>query len=186
MFGKDLLLKRQEAFSESFFVDETVMFIEQVGTLIGTRNKKIFICGNGGSASQASHFAAELVGRYKENRNHYCAITIGSDYSISSALSNDFGFENSYAFQLENLASEGDVLIVLSTSGNSKNVVKALEKGKMLKMTTCALLGNDGGKAKAYADLYYIDNNYDTAIIQEHHLVLIHLICEYLQKYEVD
>lgn len=173
--------RRKESFGDAFFDNEMFDFIEDLGDKIRSNKRKIFICGNGGSASQASHFAAELMGRYRKKRNCYFAIPIGSDYAINTALANDFGYENSYALQLENMAKMGDILIALSTSGNSKNIIRALEIGKELKMFRCLLTGKNGGEAVKYADLCYVDKCSDTAIIQEHHLILIHLICEYLE-----
>ena len=156
--------RRKESFGDAFFDNEMFDFIEDLGDKIRSNKRKIFICGNGGSASQASHFAAELMGRYRKKRNCYFAIPIGSDYAINTAL-----------------AKMGDILIALSTSGNSKNIIRALEIGKELKMFRCLLTGKNGGEAVKYADLCYVDKCSDTAIIQEHHLILIHLICEYLE-----
>lgn len=182
MLDMEIIKRRKESFSDSFFDEETLSFIERLGNEIRNNKRKIFICGNGGSASQASHFAAELMGRYRKKKNCYFAIPIGSDYAINTALSNDFGYENSYALQIENLAEEGDILVALSASGNSNNIIRALEKGGELKMFRCLFSGKKGGKATKFADLCYVDKSDDTAIIQEHHLILIHLICEYLEN----
>lgn len=182
---KDLILKRTEEFVNNMYRETTFFFIEQVGKIIQetqNRNGKILLCGNGGSSAQASHFAAELMGRYKKKKNEYFAIALGSDGTVNSAIANDYGFENVFSYQIKNLASCGDVLLVLSSSGNSENVVRALKQAKALGVITFALLGKDGGLAKAYSDYYYLDTSQDTAVIQEHHLTLIHLICEYLER----
>ena len=141
-------------------------------------NKKIFTCGNGGSAAESSHLAVELIGRFKNNRRPLPSISLNSDTSAITCIANDFGYEEIFSRQLEGLARSGDVLIVLSTSGNSENIVRVLQKAKEVGATSIALLGKDGGKAKDLADLKIIVNSKETARIQEIHLLLGHTICE--------
>ncbi len=151
---------------------------KDISSMDGTR--KIFICGNGGSASQASHFAAELMVRYKKKRNSFFAIALSADGSIISAISNDYSYEDVFSMQLENMASKNDVLIALSTSGGSENVNRALKYAQQNEIITYALLGKDGGSAVAENSI--IVPSYDTAIIQEFHLTIIHMVCEYLEQ----
>lgn len=179
-----LIEQRKLAFEENFINSATVKFIKDFSMMIASTYQKhsILICGNGGSASQASHFAAELIGHYKTKRNMYCPIVLTSDSTIITALSNDYNFDAVFSMQIESCGSEGDVLVVLSTSGNSNNVVNALKQAKNMGIITVALLGKSGGAAKEYADVCYIDTNQDAAIIQEHHLSLLHMVCDILEQ----
>ena len=149
-------------------------------------NKKILICGNGGSATQATHFASELVGRYKKNRKPYPAISLNTDNSILTCISNDYNFEEIFARQVEALCQKGDFFLGISTSGNSKNVVNAALKANSKGAITSALMGNDGGLLKDNVDFGIIINSNSTARIQEMHLIIIHLICEYIDSFEKD
>ena len=144
--------------------------------------KKLLICGNGGSAAQSQHFAAELVGRFKIDRLGIPAIALTTDTSILTALGNDFGFDSIFAKQVETLGGEGDILFCLSTSGNSENLIKAISKAKEKKISTISLLGKNGGKIKGISDLSIIVPSHDTARIQEVHLVIIHSICQTIEK----
>jgi D-sedoheptulose 7-phosphate isomerase len=141
----------------------------------------IFWCGNGGSAAESSHLAVELIGRFKNNRRPLPSISLNSDTSAITCIANDFGYEEIFSRQLEGLARSGDVLIVLSTSGNSENIVRVLQKAKEVGATSIALLGKEGGKAKDLADLKIIINSKETARIQEIHLLLGHTICEFAE-----
>lgn len=139
---------------------------------------KILLCGNGGSAADAQHFAAELVGRFEVERSGLPAIALTTDSSALTAIGNDYGFEQLFARQVEALARPGDLLVGISTSGNSPNVCKALEKAKQLGCTTLGLVGRDGGTMAAVADYALIVPAERTARIQEMHLLIIHLLCE--------
>ena len=125
--------------------------------------------------------AVELIGRFKNNRRPLPSISLNSDTSAITCIANDFGYEEIFSRQLEGLARSGDVLIVLSTSGNSENIVRVLQKAKEVGATSIALLGKDGGKAKDLADLKIIINSKETARIQEIHLLLGHTICEFAE-----
>ncbi len=179
-----LIEQRKHAFEETFVDANVIEFIEDLSATILNAYQKhsVLICGNGGSASQASHFAAELVGRYKAKRNLYKAIVLNSDGAIMTALSNDYNFDEVFSMQIDSLGSEKDVLVALSTSGDSQNIVNALKKAREKGMIATALLGKGGGTAKEYADLCYVDKSRDTAIIQEHHLSILHMVCEILQQ----
>ncbi len=145
-------------------------------------NKKILIAGNGGSASQASHFAAELVGRYKTERKGLPAIALTTDLAAITAIGNDYGFDDIFKRQIEALGNEGDVFIALSTSGNSKNLIKAVEKAKELNLHVIGLLGRDGGKLKNTSNVEIIVPSHNTPRIQEAHLMILHIICELVEN----
>ena len=146
------------------------------------KNKKILIAGNGGSASQASHFAAEFIGRYKIERKGLPCIALTTDTSILTAWSNDYNFETVFERQIEALANAGDVFIALSTSGNSKNLIKAIETARKLNVHVIGLLGKDGGKMKNTPSVEIIVPSDNTPRIQEAHLMILHIICELVEK----
>ena len=145
---------------------------------------KILICGNGGSAADAQHIAAELVGRFNKNRPGLCAIALTSDTSLITAVSNDYNFDDVFARQVEALGKEGDILLGISTSGNSKNVIKAFQKAGELKLIRVALLGKDGGQIfkNNLADYYIIVPLQKTRYIQEAHIIVYHEICEIIEN----
>jgi D-sedoheptulose 7-phosphate isomerase len=138
----------------------------------------IFWCGNGGSASESSHLATELVGRFKENRVSLPSLSLNSDTTAITCIANDFGYDEIYARQLQGLSRTGDLLVVLSTSGNSKNIIRVLEQARESKITSIALLGKDGGFASALADISIVVPGNETARIQEVHLLIGHTFCE--------
>jgi D-sedoheptulose 7-phosphate isomerase len=143
---------------------------------------KILFFGNGGSASQAQHFAAELVVRISARRPALPAIALSADAAIITAAGNDFGFETIFSRQIEAIGAKGDVAVGLSTSGNSPNVVKALEVARARGLGTAALLGFDGGAAAATCDHFIIVPSRVTARVQEMHLVLGHMLCTGLER----
>ena len=183
---KQLLQERWGVYKNATFINELIEFVNDLGAKIVKNKglKKVFICGNGGSSSQASHLAAELMVRYKGKRNDYFALALTGDTSVITAISNDYNFDDIFAMQLENMAGAGDILIALSTSGNSKNVNNAVTKALELNMQTFAFLGQTGGQAKSLANKSLVVPSDDTAIIQEIHLMVIHLLCEYLENFE--
>jgi D-sedoheptulose 7-phosphate isomerase len=154
------------------------------GMLVDALNEggKVLIMGNGGSAADAQHFAAEMMGRFLEERAALPAIALTTDTSILTAVGNDFGFDDVFKRQVEALAKPGDILIGISTSGNSNNVKRALESGKSLGATTIGLLGRDGGEIACLVDLSLTVPSHSTPRIQEAHLVVIHLLCELVEK----
>ena len=143
--------------------------------------RKILIAGNGGSAADAQHFAAELVGRFLLERRGLPAIALTTDSSILTAVANDYGFEQVFARQVEALASPGDVVIGISTSGNSANILAALAVARQRGCTTIGLLGRDGGAIAAGVDLSLIVSCNETPHIQEMHVTIIHLLCKLLE-----
>jgi D-sedoheptulose 7-phosphate isomerase len=138
----------------------------------------IFWCGNGGSASESSHLATELVGRFKENRISLPSISLNADTTAITCIANDFGYDEIYARQLQGLSKPGDLLVVLSTSGNSVNIIRALEQAKISKVHSIALLGKGGGPAIALAEIPILVPGAETARIQEVHLLIGHTLCE--------
>ena len=141
----------------------------------------IFWCGNGGSASESSHLAVELIGRFKNNRRPLPSVSLNSDTSAITCIANDFGYDEIFARQLEGLAKPGDVLVVLSTSGKSENILRALRKAKELGVTSIALLGKGGGPAANLASHAIIIESSETARIQEMHLLMGHTFCEFAE-----
>jgi D-sedoheptulose 7-phosphate isomerase len=141
----------------------------------------IFWCGNGGSASESSHLAVELIGRFKNNRRPLPSVSLNSDTSAITCIANDFGYDEIFARQLEGLAKLGDVLVVLSTSGKSENILRALRKANELGVVTIALLGKGGGPAANLANHTIIIESSETARIQEIHLLLGHTFCEFAE-----
>jgi D-sedoheptulose 7-phosphate isomerase len=139
--------------------------------------KKVLLFGNGGSAADAQHIAAEFIGRYVKERRSLPAIALTTDTSALTAISNDYGYDRVFERQVEGLAVAGDVLIGLSTSGNSPNVVKALLAGKAAGCITIGLSGRDGGKMNDCCDVNIVIPSEITANIQEMHILIGHIIC---------
>lgn len=143
---------------------------------------KVLLMGNGGSAADAQHIAAEFVVRFKKNRKALAAIAITTDPSIVTAIGNDFGFDRLFARQVEALARPGDVVIGISTSGASKNIIEALSTAKGLNCTTIAFLGCGGGAMKSLADIALVVPSNDTPRIQECHILVGHIVCDIVER----
>ncbi|MDR3195817.1 MAG: SIS domain-containing protein [Endomicrobium sp.] len=144
--------------------------------------KKVIICGNGGSASDALHFSAEMVVRFEKNRAALASVALNENVSSLTAIGNDFGYDYSFSRQLEAFAQEGDVFIAISTSGNSKNVINALDAAKKLGVFTIGMTNSDGGKMKDMCDLCYCAPSKVTARTQECHILLIHIIVKLVEE----
>ena len=143
---------------------------------------KLFFCGNGGSAADSQHIAAEFVGRFQKERKAWPAIALTTDSSALTALGNDYTFDIVFSRQLQALGQKGDVLIAISTSGNSKNVLKAVEQAKTMGINTIAVTGGSGGQLAPICDIPIIAASSKTARIQESHLVIFHSICELVEN----
>jgi D-sedoheptulose 7-phosphate isomerase len=143
---------------------------------------KLLIMGNGGSAADAQHFAAEMVGRFLMERKALPAIALTTDTSILTAVGNDYGFDEIFTRQVEALANPGDILIGISTSGNSLNIKRALETGQRIGVKTIGLLGRDGGEIRPIVDFNLTVPNFETPRIQEAHLIIIHILCDLIEK----
>jgi len=142
---------------------------------------KVMACGNGGSAADAQHFAAELIGRFERERQELAAIALTTDTSILTAVGNDYSYDEIFSKQVRGLGKQGDILIGISTSGNSKNVVKAIEAAKKMGIKIIALTGNRGGNIASLLDaddIHLCAPSTRTARIQETHLVLLHALCD--------
>tara|TARA_Y100000310_G_C20495098_1_gene721140 strand:- start:49 stop:609 length:561 start_codon:yes stop_codon:yes gene_type:complete len=166
-------------------------FVSQSENILRVSNKiiecfksegKLLIFGNGGSAADAQHIAAEFTGRFMLERQGLPAIALTTDSSVLTSISNDYDYSKVFERQVESLAKEGDVLLGISTSGNSENVVKAFEKGKEIGTVNISLTGKDGGKIKEISDLNVHSSSDNTARIQECHLLAYHIICEIVEK----
>ena len=142
---------------------------------------KLFFFGNGGSAADAQHLAAEFVNRYVMDRPPLPAIALTTDTSILTSISNDFSFNEIFGKQLKALGKEGDVAFGISTSGNSSNIIKAFEVAKEMRMKTVALTGNDGGAIAKMADISLIVPSTSTPRIQEVHILVGHILCEMVE-----
>ncbi len=143
---------------------------------------KLLVCGNGGSAADASHFATEFVVRFTKDRPAYPAICLASDGGLLTAAGNDYGFDEIFARQVAAFSVSGDVLICLTTSGKSRNVERALEEAKAHKLKTIAFLGRDGGSTIGMADVDLLVRSESTARIQEAHQFLLHVLCETIES----
>ncbi len=144
---------------------------------------KILLCGNGGSAADSQHIAAELVGRFKLERRPLPAIALTTDTSVLTAVANDYSFDRIFERQVEAIGREGDVLIGISTSGNSRNVINAVLKAKEMGILTVGFLGKDGGELGRIVDHPFIVKSFSTPRIQEVHITLGHVLCDFIEKY---
>lgn len=143
---------------------------------------KVILAGNGGSASQATHIAAEFTGRYKLERKSLPGISLSSDLSAITAIANDYGYEFVFSRQLEGLGTKGDVFIGLSTSGNSPNIIQAIRTAKKMGINTISLIGKGGGKMKSMSDIELIVPSNNIPRIQECHLMMMHIMCEVIEN----
>ena len=164
---------------------DMVPLIAEMGILLSdalNRGNKLLVMGNGGSAADSQHFVAEIVGRFKMERRALPAIALSTDTSILTAIGNDYGFDVVFSRQVEALAAGGDVVVGISTSGNSPNVLQALHVAKARGCRTIGLLGKDGGSIKAACDLALVVPSNDTPRIQEGHITIIHIVCDLVEK----
>ncbi len=157
------------------------LFAEKIHKTI-KKGGKVISCGNGGSMCDAMHFAEELTGRFKKKRNPLPALSI-SDASHITCVGNDYGFEYIFSRYIEGLGQKGDILLGLSTSGNSENIIQAVQVAKKKKMETFCLLGRDGGKLKNLSDNCIIIPSTESARIQEMHIKIIHIVIEILENW---
>ena len=159
--------------------------LEQASLLVVETLKngnKILLCGNGGSAADAQHIAAELTGRYKTERRGLPGIALTTDTSALTAIGNDYGYDRVFDRQVEALAQKGDLLIGISTSGNSKNVINALKVAREMGCKTLGLTGRDGGAMNELCDINLVVPSNDTPRIQEMHILFAHTICQIIDN----
>ena len=162
-------------------MDVIQLMAERCKEALKSGNKVLF-CGNGGSAADAQHLAAELIGRFQKERRSLASVALTTDTSILTAVANDYGYDEVFARQVEGLGRSGDVLIGISTSGNSANVVKAALKARDTGMHTIAFTGEGGGKLKDICDITFAVPSKVTARIQEMHTMVGHIICELVEE----
>ena len=165
LLGNESLLKIEENLA-----NEIVNCISNGGKLV--------LCGNGGSASDALHFAGEIVGRFVKERKAWPAVVLNADVATLTAIANDYGYDDSFARQAQAHLTPNDIFIGISTSGNSENVLRAVNVAKQIGAKTAALLGKDGGKIGKLVDFPLIVPCNTTARVQESHILLIHILCE--------
>ena len=177
----DSITVKQELLQNDAIMVDITKVADLIVEAFNNRNKLLF-CGNGGSAADAQHLAAEFSGRYYLNRPPLHAEALHTDTSFMTAVSNDFSFDEVYARLIQGIGKQGDILIGMSTSGNSKNVIKALEEAKKKNIITIGFTGKANGNMKPYCDYLINIPSDDTPRIQECHLMLGHAICELVEK----
>ena len=172
---------KQKILEDDALIDE----IEKVAELcvdLYRNGKKTLLAGNGGSAADAQHIAAELVGRYGFDRPSIPSLALTTDTSNLTAIGNDYGYDKVFSRQLEGMGSEGDLFIGISTSGNSQNIVNAFESARAKGIATVALVGRDGGQMGKMADYAIIVPSNATPRIQESHILIGHILCDIIEK----
>ena len=159
-----------------------ILYFAKVVTRTAKSGGCIFLCGNGGSAADSQHLAAELVGRFEKEKKPIKSLSLTTDTSVITALSNDYSNDIIFKRQLTALARPNDLLLAISTSGNSKNILEVLKEAKKKKVKTLALLGKSGGKAKKLAERSITIQSNKTSRIQEMHILIGHIICRIVEK----
>ena len=171
-----------EIISKKIFINNILKSITLIENTL-KKGKTIFWCGNGGSAADSQHFAAELVGRFRLKRKALKSIALTTDTSAITAISNDYSFSKVFSRQLEGLGSANDLIVAISTSGNSKNIIEVLKQAKKQKIKSICLLGNKGGSSKKHSDVSLIVPSSNTARIQECHILIGHIFCEIIDSF---
>jgi D-sedoheptulose 7-phosphate isomerase len=185
MKKKILGLFKESAAVKQQFAESHIETISEVSRIIAgafNEGKKLILFGNGGSSTDASHIAAEFVNRFQMERPPLPAIALNTDMAVITAIGNDYGFSEVFSKQLKALANEGDVVIAISTSGASKNVLKALEVAKRKKLKTVAFTGAKGNKLSSKVDHAFVVPSEITARIQETHITLGHVLCQMIEE----
>lgn len=177
----DIQKENLENLKNSDYSDKIIEISEQIIQCLKNGNK-ILIAGNGGSASDAQHFAGEIVGRFLFDRKALAAVCLNTDTSVLTCVANDYDYDNVFSRQIEGIGCKGDIFIGISTSGNSKNIIKAVEAAKEMDITTISFLGKDGGKLIDISDDALLIPYMETARVQEHHIMSIHLICQIVEE----
>ena len=184
---KDDVLKYLKSFQIDFneFIKQSNKGITITAKIISEafkKNNKLLICGNGGSASDAQHFSAELVGRFKKERASLPAIALNTDTSAITAIANDYDYKMVFSRQIEGLGQKGDILLAISTSGNSKNIKEAIKSAKKKKITTIGLTGKNKSVVWKESDYCIAVPSKETSHIQELHIIVLHLLCILIEK----
>lgn len=178
---EDSIAVKQSLLENTELLNVVSGLIDEVADAIRNGNKLV-ICGNGGSASDALHFAGEIVGRFQKERGAWPAVVLNADVATMTAIANDYGYDDVFARQAAGHVNAGDVFIGISTSGNSENVYRAVEVARKKGAKTAALLGKDGGKIGKQVDYSIVVPCMTTARVQESHITLIHIICEIVEE----
>jgi D-sedoheptulose 7-phosphate isomerase len=178
----EYIQERQAAFQAIQAHEEHILDTSRALVDVLQRGNKIITCGNGGSAAEAQHLSTELIGRFKTNRRSLPALSLNADGSALTCIANDFGADQVFSRQLQGFAQPGDCLVAFTSSGNSSNIVSALNTARDLKLESVALLGKDGGQCKGLATREIIIPAQSTAVVQELHLFLLHFFCEQIEK----
>ena len=165
---------------EKFIRDNAAQIILFSGIIARalTKDRKLMLCGNGGSAADAQHITAEFVNRFILERPPLPAISLTTDTSVITSIGNDYSFDEIFSKQVKAIGMEGDILLAISTSGNSPNIISAVEAAKDLNIYTVGLTGGDGGKLKGIADMALVVKDKSTPRIQETHIIAGHIVCE--------
>lgn len=189
LFYHDLITMRIQ---ESVDVKQAILENEEMITRIGLiaeaitdtlrRGGKLILCGNGGSASDALHFAGEIVGRFQKERLAWPAVVLNADVATMTAIANDYGYDDVFARQAEGHVNKGDCFVGISTSGNSENVLRALRVAREKGARTVGLTGKSGGLIAREADFGFVVPSQTTARIQESHILIIHILCEIIEE----
>lgn len=182
---KDQIKKSYETKQAIYENDALISKIEEVAqkcVALYKTDKKTILAGNGGSAADAQHIAAELVGRYGFDRPSIPSLALTTDTSNLTAIGNDYGYDQVFSRQLEGMGQEGDIFIGISTSGNSVNILNAFASAKKKNILTVALVGKDGGKMAQEADLAIVVPSNSTPRIQESHILIGHILCDIIEK----
>jgi D-sedoheptulose 7-phosphate isomerase len=180
---REIILESIEV-KEELLKSQVSHILEMAEAIITALKKggKLIVFGNGGSASDAQHIAAELVGRFKKNRAALASIALTTNTSIITALANDFGYDIVFSRQIEALADKNDIVLGISTSGKAKNVTLAIKQAKKMGIKTLGLTGGDGGELAKVADLSLVVPSSITARIQEAHITIGHILCELVEE----
>ncbi len=178
----EILREHAEAVNTLQALEESIILFADRCLEVLRQGGKMLLMGNGGSAADCQHFAAELVGRFKKERKGLASIALSTDTSILTSLGNDYSFDIIFERQVEALANEGDLVVGLSTSGTSVNILRGLEQAKKMSCYTVGLLGRDGGTVKDIVDLPLIVPVNDTARVQECHIIIIHIVCQIIEE----
>ena len=178
---KNHILEHRSVLDSVMQLDESIEKVANLFISCLDKGGTIFWCGNGGSASDSQHLAGELVGRFVDERKPLKSVALTADSAVMTCIVNDYGYEHIFSRQLEALGSKGDVLVGITTSGNSKNVLKAFEVAKNKGVSTIGLLGKGGGLAKGLVDESIIIPSNSTARVQEMHILIGHILCDLIE-----
>lgn len=179
---KDSIAVKEQNMNDEALISNIAAIAEELAEVI-KRGNKLILCGNGGSASDALHFAGEIVGRLQKERSAWSAVVLNADVATMTAIANDYGYEDVFARQAEGHCRPGDLFIGISTSGNSENVLRAIGVAKEKGAKTAALLGKDGGKIANEVNYPAVVRCNTTARVQESHINIIHSICEIVENH---